>query len=117
MQWTSTRPRRPRLVQRANTPQKARVPGGEATATHMVTAIVRAINRAWHGKAMRKSCAAKANSCEGSEKVPVTRCISVIAATASQSIACCSGSGSSSLRGVARARSGSARSRFTRGVP
>eukprot|EP00964_Phaeocystis_antarctica_P121310 scaffold84976_cov60-Phaeocystis_antarctica.AAC.4 len=35
----------------------------------------RAIRNAWHGKARRKSCAAKADSRSGSANVPVMGCI------------------------------------------
>eukprot|EP00964_Phaeocystis_antarctica_P071645 scaffold43746_cov51-Phaeocystis_antarctica.AAC.2 len=80
--------------------------GGAESAVQPTRARLRAIRKAWHGKAMRKSCAAKAISCEGSAKAPVTVFIAiataVLGAAASRSG---HGSGSSSLRGALESRS------------
>eukprot|EP00964_Phaeocystis_antarctica_P006036 scaffold3303_cov66-Phaeocystis_antarctica.AAC.7 len=75
----------------------------------MEMARLRAIRKAWHGKAMRKSCAAQAVSCEGSAKAPVTGCIAMLAAAAVLAAAAASrsghGSGSCSLREASLASS------------
>ena len=67
-------------------PQDARKSGGAMRSIQMLTARLRAIRRTWTGKARRKRCAAKADSCEGSVKEPVMGCITgTLAATASRS--------------------------------
>eukprot|EP00964_Phaeocystis_antarctica_P145009 scaffold110936_cov66-Phaeocystis_antarctica.AAC.3 len=57
---------------------------------------------------MRKSCAAKADSCAGSVKAPVTGCVAMLSASSMRG-GPCSGPcfGSCSLRGALRARTGS----------
>eukprot|EP00964_Phaeocystis_antarctica_P147318 scaffold113859_cov63-Phaeocystis_antarctica.AAC.2 len=79
-------------------------PGGAESDVQIEIARLRAIRKAWHGKAMRNSCAAKADSCEPSAKAPVTGCIAMLAAAAVLAAAASRsghGSGSCSLRGVA----------------
>eukprot|EP00964_Phaeocystis_antarctica_P107235 scaffold71990_cov65-Phaeocystis_antarctica.AAC.6 len=92
MRWTSTRPIRPSAVQNAATLSRGHSSVGTESDVQMEIARLRAIRKAWHGKAIRKSCAAQADSCEGFAKAPVTGCIAMLAAAAS--------SGSCSLRGA-----------------
>eukprot|EP00964_Phaeocystis_antarctica_P040369 scaffold23077_cov68-Phaeocystis_antarctica.AAC.1 len=98
MRWTSTRPTRPRVMQSA-TPMLSRRhrSSGAKNAVQPRRGRLRAIRKAWHGKAMRKSCAAQAVSCEGSAKAPVTGFIAMLAAAAVFST---SRSGSCSLWGA-----------------
>eukprot|EP00964_Phaeocystis_antarctica_P080490 scaffold50275_cov61-Phaeocystis_antarctica.AAC.2 len=78
-------------------PSKGHRSGGAESAVQPARARLRAIRKAWHGKAMRKSCAAQAVSCEASAKAPVTGCIAMLAAAA---VLGADGSGSCSLRGA-----------------
>eukprot|EP00964_Phaeocystis_antarctica_P077400 scaffold48029_cov69-Phaeocystis_antarctica.AAC.7 len=87
MRCTSTRLTRPSI---AATDQAER--GHKQGPIQAMQAPMRAIRKAWHGKARRKNCAAKADSCMGSAKVPVTGCITMLA-------------GSCSLRGALLVRS------------
>eukprot|EP00964_Phaeocystis_antarctica_P016953 scaffold9334_cov63-Phaeocystis_antarctica.AAC.5 len=110
MRWTSMRLTRPSVMQNA-TPQLSRShrPVGAKSDVQMEIARLRAIRKTWHGKAIRKSCAAQAVSCEASAKVPVKGCIAMLAAAAAVLAAAASrsghGSGSCSLRGTSRTSS------------
>eukprot|EP00964_Phaeocystis_antarctica_P034180 scaffold19422_cov63-Phaeocystis_antarctica.AAC.1 len=108
MRWTSTRPTRPSVVESTSMLSRGHRSGGTESAVHPMRARLRAIRKAWNGKAIRKSCAAKADSCEASAKAPVTGCIAMLAAAAVLGAAASrSGhrSGSWSLRGALASRS------------
>eukprot|EP00964_Phaeocystis_antarctica_P028707 scaffold16205_cov60-Phaeocystis_antarctica.AAC.2 len=103
MRWTSTRPTRPSVTQSTIMLSRGHRSVGTESDVQPVWARLRAIRKAWHGKAIRKSCAAQAVSCEGSAKAPVTGCIAMLAASAVISAAASRsghGSGSCSLRGA-----------------
>eukprot|EP00964_Phaeocystis_antarctica_P161258 scaffold133288_cov78-Phaeocystis_antarctica.AAC.5 len=81
MRWTNTRPIRPSVIQNAAMLSRGHMSGGaESVDVQIWKARARAIRNAWHGKAMRKNCAAQAVSCDGSTKAPVTGCIAMLAA-------------------------------------
>eukprot|EP00964_Phaeocystis_antarctica_P005418 scaffold2960_cov61-Phaeocystis_antarctica.AAC.2 len=80
-------------------PKGIRSSGGAVSASQVLATRLRAIRKAWHGKAMRKSCAAKAVTCEASAKAPVTGCIAIAAAMLGAA-ASRSGHGLCSLRGA-----------------
>eukprot|EP00964_Phaeocystis_antarctica_P097821 scaffold63894_cov59-Phaeocystis_antarctica.AAC.2 len=102
MRWTSTRPIRPSAVQNAARLSRGHRSVGTESDCQMEIARLRAIRKAWHGKAMRKSCDAQAVSCEGSAKAPVTGFIAMLAAVMLAAAASRSGhrSGSCSLRAL-----------------
>eukprot|EP00964_Phaeocystis_antarctica_P112681 scaffold76815_cov57-Phaeocystis_antarctica.AAC.3 len=79
--------------------------GGTESDVQPMRARLRAIRKAWHGKAMRKSCTAQAVSCEGSAKAPVTGFIAMLTVLAAAASRSGHGSGSSSLRGALESRS------------
>eukprot|EP00964_Phaeocystis_antarctica_P028275 scaffold15945_cov72-Phaeocystis_antarctica.AAC.2 len=93
------RPTRLAAPQSAATDAGGRGAGG-VSANPIKCTTVKAMRETCPGYAWRKSCAANADSCEGSSKAPVTRCMPIVrlAAAASRSASC-------SLRGAARARS------------
>eukprot|EP00964_Phaeocystis_antarctica_P075310 scaffold46445_cov59-Phaeocystis_antarctica.AAC.8 len=93
MRWTSTRPTRPSVMESTSTLKRGHRPGGADNAVQPMRARLRAIRKAWHGKAMRKSCAAQADSCEASAKAPVTGCIAMLADGAVLAAAAASRSG------------------------
>eukprot|EP00964_Phaeocystis_antarctica_P104538 scaffold69629_cov69-Phaeocystis_antarctica.AAC.7 len=108
MRWTSTRPTRPIIMESTIMLSRGHRSGGAESAVQPTRARLRAIRKTWHGKAMRKSCAAQAVSCEASAKAPVTGCIAMLAAAAVLGAAASRsehGSGSCSLRGVLKSRS------------
>eukprot|EP00964_Phaeocystis_antarctica_P110782 scaffold75131_cov69-Phaeocystis_antarctica.AAC.1 len=108
MRWTSTRPTRPSVMHNASTLKRGHKSAGTESDVQPMRARLRAIRKAWHGRAIRKSCTAQAVSCEGSAKAPVTGCIAMLAAAA---VLCAAasrsghGSGSCSLRGALESRS------------
>eukprot|EP00964_Phaeocystis_antarctica_P104535 scaffold69629_cov69-Phaeocystis_antarctica.AAC.4 len=69
-------------MQNASTLKRGHSSVGTESDVHPMRARLRAIRKTWHGKAMRKSCAAQAVSCEGSAKAPVTGCIAMLPAAA-----------------------------------
>ena len=73
---------------------------GTESDVQMRIARVRAIRKAWHGKAMRKSCAAQADSSEGSAKAPVTRFIATLATASSGRSGSCSLRAPPAKRGI-----------------
>eukprot|EP00964_Phaeocystis_antarctica_P078680 scaffold48949_cov66-Phaeocystis_antarctica.AAC.1 len=102
MLWCAcTRPTRQSVPKNAIMLSRGHRSGGAESDDQIIIASVRAIRKRWHGKAMRKSCAAKAVSCEGFAKAPVTGCIAMLAVAAVLAAAASRsghGSGSSSLR-------------------
>eukprot|EP00964_Phaeocystis_antarctica_P058768 scaffold34862_cov61-Phaeocystis_antarctica.AAC.6 len=101
MRWSRMRPTKPRVCaseQSRNATPKAVSANGQASVSQMLRARLSAMKRMWAGKAKRKSCAAKADSCDESAKVPVNGRIARLVAAAWRS-------GSRSLRGASRARS------------
>eukprot|EP00964_Phaeocystis_antarctica_P061691 scaffold36878_cov66-Phaeocystis_antarctica.AAC.1 len=107
MRWTSTRPTRPSVTQSTIMLSRGHMSVGTVNVVQLIRATLRAIRKAWHGKAMRKSCTAQADSCEGSAKAPVTGCIAMLAAAAVLAAAASRsghGSGSWSLRGALEGR-------------
>eukprot|EP00964_Phaeocystis_antarctica_P018432 scaffold10192_cov59-Phaeocystis_antarctica.AAC.7 len=107
MRWTSTRPTRPSVTQSTTMLSRGHRPCQNAV--QPMRARRRAIRKTWQGKAMRKSCAVKATSCEGSAKAPVTGCIAMLTAATVLGASAAStsehGSGSCSLRGALECRS------------
>eukprot|EP00964_Phaeocystis_antarctica_P006030 scaffold3303_cov66-Phaeocystis_antarctica.AAC.1 len=83
--------------------------GGAENAVQPMRATLRAIRKAWQGKAIRKSCVAQADSCEASAKAPVKVSIAMLADGAVIAAAAASrsghASGSCSLRGALEGRS------------
>eukprot|EP00964_Phaeocystis_antarctica_P005424 scaffold2960_cov61-Phaeocystis_antarctica.AAC.8 len=115
MRWTSTRPTRPSVEITTMLSRRHRSSGAK-NAVQPMRARLRAIRKAWNGKAIRKSCAAQTDSCEGSAKAPVMGCIAMLAAAAAIGAAASRsghGSGSCSLRGASLA----SRSMVPRGLP
>eukprot|EP00964_Phaeocystis_antarctica_P027857 scaffold15711_cov84-Phaeocystis_antarctica.AAC.2 len=97
-------------MQNASTPKRGHRSVGTESDVQPMRARLRAIRKTWHGRAIRKSCAAQAVSCEASAKAPVTGFIAMVAAAAAVLAAAAAsrsghGSGSCSLRGASRARS------------
>eukprot|EP00964_Phaeocystis_antarctica_P022266 scaffold12354_cov54-Phaeocystis_antarctica.AAC.2 len=84
MRWTSTRPTRPSVTQSTIMLSRGHRSVGTESDVQPVWARLRAIRKAWQGKAIRKSCTAQADSCEASAKAPVTGCIGILAAAASR---------------------------------
>eukprot|EP00964_Phaeocystis_antarctica_P047924 scaffold27748_cov72-Phaeocystis_antarctica.AAC.2 len=111
MRWTSTRPTRPSVMQNASTLKRGHRSVGAESAVQPMRGRLRAIRKTWHGKAMRKSCVAQADSCEASAKAPVKGFIAMLAAAASRSG---HGFGSCSLRGALESRSMAAVDVWTR---
>eukprot|EP00964_Phaeocystis_antarctica_P037518 scaffold21424_cov68-Phaeocystis_antarctica.AAC.4 len=107
MRLISTRPTRPSVMKSTIMLSRGHRSGGAESAVQPTRARLRAIRKAWHGKAMRKSCAAKAVSCEASAKAPVTGFIAIAAAAVIGAAASRSehGSGSCSLRVALQNRS------------
>eukprot|EP00964_Phaeocystis_antarctica_P018427 scaffold10192_cov59-Phaeocystis_antarctica.AAC.2 len=108
MRWISTRPTRPSVMASTIMLSRGHRSGGAKNAVQPTRARLRAIRKAWHGKAIRKSCAAQADSCDGSAKAPVTGCTVMLAAAAVLGGAASRsehGSGSCSPRGALACRS------------
>ena len=68
--------------------QRARTGGVPCAPIQAMQAPMKGIRKAWHGKARRKNCAAKADSWVGSAKAPVTGCIAMEVAAATRSARC-----------------------------